>query len=116
MSGGKKSGSYLAVDLSAIDERSDRTLRMMAHLDSGAELDGVGHNWASYLEIQTGYISYILYIEVVCYLSVCNCQYCHILTLVRYIILCSLAYSMYFCSIFITDSYELDIKVVMIAT
>jgi hypothetical protein len=56
MSGGKKSGPYLAVDLSAIDERSDRTLRMMANLDSGAELDCVGENWASYLEMHGGAI------------------------------------------------------------
>ncbi len=42
MSGGKKKGPYLAVDVSSSGERSDRILRMMAHLDSGAELDGVG--------------------------------------------------------------------------
>ncbi len=56
MSGGKKKGPYLAVDLSPSGERSDRTLRMMAHMDSGAELDGVGSNWVPYLELYGGIV------------------------------------------------------------
>ncbi len=38
MSGNKREGPYLAVDVSAGEEHSDRTLRMMAHVDSGAKL------------------------------------------------------------------------------
>ncbi len=38
----KGKGPYLSVDVSSSGEGSDRILHMMAHLDSGAELDGVG--------------------------------------------------------------------------
>ena len=37
MIGGKKKGPYLTVDIASTNEGSERTLRMMAHLDSGAE-------------------------------------------------------------------------------
>jgi hypothetical protein len=56
MSGGKKKGPYLAVDLLPSGEKSDRTLRMMSHMDSGAELDGVGLNWVPYLELYGGIV------------------------------------------------------------
>ena len=57
MGGKGKQGPYLTVDLTAIDSPVEPVLRMMAHLDSGAELDGVGKNWVPYLELHGGVIS-----------------------------------------------------------
>ncbi len=44
------------MDVPSYVEGSDRILRMMAHLDSGAELDGRGRNWVPYLEMYGGFV------------------------------------------------------------
>jgi len=49
---GRKEGPYLAVDVSGEDQ--DRTMRLMAYADSGAEADVVGQKWVRHLELHGG--------------------------------------------------------------
>jgi hypothetical protein len=54
MAMGRRSGPYLAMDLSA--EEQGPTMRLMAYMDSGAEADAVGQNWRAHVELHGGRI------------------------------------------------------------
>ena len=65
LSGSKKNKPYLAVDVCACGDQSERTLRLMAHMDSGSELEGVGQNMVSYLEMHGGVVESLSVPQVV---------------------------------------------------
>jgi hypothetical protein len=51
--GGKgKPDPYLTIDLTPLKDGSDRVLRMMCHMDGGAQCDGIGENWDTYSNLQ----------------------------------------------------------------
>lgn len=53
---GKKDGPYLAVDLSGVGGQ-ERSMRLMAYADSGAEADVVGEKWVQHLQLHGGVVS-----------------------------------------------------------
>lgn len=47
-------GRLLSIDLTPLEDGSDRVLRMMCHMDGGAQCDGIGENWVPHLESHGG--------------------------------------------------------------